>query len=183
MRPLVTIAALLLAFAASAQTPPAAEATAPAAEPKKEVKKSEDGPLTLKSGANTLRLYLLIDATIGTSDNANAAGDRVTGARTAWFSGNRWGLQGKHVVSDDLSVIAKLESEYTVADGAMDTPNVLFNRDAWVGFDSKLHRPAHLSAARTPWPVTSRRTTATPTAPPGSAWTRAAGPTPTTSST
>jgi predicted porin len=160
MRILVTVAAALLAVTASAQTPPPAEAPAapatasPTAAPatpagssalnKEEaaaapVKKGEaPSGFTIKVGADTLNIYGLIDATIGTENNMNATGGRQTGFRTAWFSGNRWGLQARHVVSEDLSIIAKLESEYTVADGAMDTPNVLFNRDAWVGFDSKL---------------------------------------------
>jgi predicted porin len=160
MRILVTVAAALLAVTASAQTPPPAEApAAPATAPptaapatpagssalnKEEaaaapVKKGEaPSGFTIKVGADTLNIYGLIDATIGTENNMNATGGRQTGFRTAWFSGNRWGLQARHVVSEDLSIIAKLESEYTVADGAMDTPNVLFNRDAWVGFDSKL---------------------------------------------
>jgi predicted porin len=120
--------AALLAVTASAQTPPAADA------PKKE----EAAGLTVKLGADTVTVYGLIDATIGTQDNMNATGGRQTGFRTAWFSGNRWGIQAKHPVSTDLSVIAKLESEYTVANGAMDTPNVIFNRDAWVGFESSL---------------------------------------------
>jgi predicted porin len=160
MRFLVTVAAALLAVTASAQTPPAAEAAAapataaPTAAPTtpagsteltKEaaaaapVKKGEaPSGFTIKGGADTLNIFGLIDATIGTMDNVTAAGGRQTGFRTAWFSGNRWGLKARHVVSEDLSIIAKLESEYTVADGAMDTPNVLFNRDAWVGFDSSL---------------------------------------------
>lgn len=146
MRFLVTVAAALLAVTASAQTTPATEApaaaavaAAPAAAPAAPAKKAEGGTgFTIKAGNDSLLIYGLIDATIGTEDNMNATGGRQTGFRTAWFSGNRWGLQAKHVVSDDLSIIAKLESEYLVATGEMDTANVLFNRDAWVGFDSSL---------------------------------------------
>jgi predicted porin len=159
MRFLVTVAAALLAVTASAQTPPetpaaapatAAPTAAPATPPEsaaltKEaaaaapVKKGEaPSGYTIKVGADTLNIYGLIDATIGTEDNMNATGGRQTGFRTAWFSGNRWGLQVRHVVGDDLSIIAKLEGEYTVADGKFDTDNTIFNRDAWVGFDSKL---------------------------------------------
>lgn len=154
----VTVAAALLAATASAQTQPPAEApsavTAPAAEsvakpppamevaaakeaaPARKAAKAEGFVLTV--GDDSLQLYGIIDATVGTADNVTPDGGRLTGFRTAWFSGNRWGLKVKHVVSDDLSIIGKLESEYLVADGSMDTPNVLFNRDAWVGFDSKL---------------------------------------------
>ncbi len=61
----------------------------------------------------------------------------MTSPRVAWFSGNRWGVTGKHVMGDSgLNVIFRLESEFESQTGSMDTPNVLFNRDAWVGVES-----------------------------------------------
>ena len=37
----------------------------------------------------------------------------------------------------DLQVMAKMESEFELPTGNMDTANVLFNRDAWMGFYAK----------------------------------------------
>jgi predicted porin len=87
--------------------------------------------------ADTVTLYGLIDATISDISNANAAGDHKRSTQTAWLSGNRWGITGKHNIADSsLSTIFKLESEFDYQTGEEDTPGVLFNRDAWVGFQS-----------------------------------------------
>jgi predicted porin len=56
----------------------------------------------------------------------------------AWFSGNRWGITGAHAIanSNGLKAIFRLESEFESQTGNMDTPGVLFNRDAWLGLES-----------------------------------------------
>ncbi|MBI3716650.1 MAG: porin [Betaproteobacteria bacterium] len=88
-------------------------------------------------GKSSVTLYGLIDGTISSVTNANAAGQRVTSYQTAWFSGDRWGVTGKRELSNSgLKGIFKLESEYEIATGNQDTPGVLFNRDAWIGFES-----------------------------------------------
>jgi predicted porin len=140
MRLLVIASAALLATTASAQTPPAAEAAdpvinAPATAAAAPAKDAATG-FTIKAADGTLTVYGLIDGTIGTQDNMDASGARQTGFRTAWFSGNRWGFLTRHGVGEGLAIISKLEGEYTVANGAFDTNNVIFNRDAWLGFDS-----------------------------------------------
>lgn len=95
--------------------------------------------LTISSGANSATLYGLIDVSYVNQSNANAAGKSVTGPRVAWFSGNRWGMTGQRQLgaTDDLKAIFKLESEFESQTGNMDTPGTLFNRDAWVGLESK----------------------------------------------
>lgn len=85
---------------------------------------------------SSVTVYGLIDATISTTNNANAKGDRLIGMSTAWFSGNRLGFQGKEDLGGGTSAVFKLEAEYLVATGAMDTPGVLFNRDSWVGLQN-----------------------------------------------
>ncbi len=93
--------------------------------------------LTLASGGNAVTLYGLLDITVSSVDHADAAGHRKVGYQTAWFSGNRWGITGKHDLGvGGLKAIFKLESEYILNTGEMDTPGVLFNRDAWLGFES-----------------------------------------------
>ena len=95
------------------------------------------GGLSYQSGANVVTLYGLIDVTVSSINNANAKGQRVTSYQTAWFSGDRWGITGKRQLDPSgLKAIFKLESEYEAATGNEDTPGVLFNRDAWVGFES-----------------------------------------------
>lgn len=124
------------AQAALAQTQQAAAKAGPSTGT---VAGGEAAGLTYTNGANALTLYGLIDVTLSTSNNANAAGKSLTGTRTAWFSGNRWGLTGKHDLGtgDGLKAIFRLESEFDYQDGAMDSPGVLFNRDAWLGFESE----------------------------------------------
>ena len=85
---------------------------------------------------DVVTLYGLIDATISDISNANAKGDHKRSTQTAWFSGNRWGITGRHGIGENTGIIFKLESEYTFETGEEDTPGVLFNRDAWVGFES-----------------------------------------------
>ncbi|HEY4439213.1 MAG TPA: porin [Candidatus Elarobacter sp.] len=91
--------------------------------------------------ANTdIRLYALLEATIGNQSNSTATGAAAYGLPVSWFSGNRWGIDASQKLSKDpngLSFIAKLESEYELPSGDMDTPGVLFNRDAWVGIQGK----------------------------------------------
>lgn len=95
--------------------------------------------LTITNGVNSATLYGLIDVSYVNQTNANAAGKSVTGPRVAWFSGNRVGLTGQRLLggTDDLKAIFKLESEFESQTGNQDTAGVLFNRDAWVGLDSK----------------------------------------------
>ncbi|MDC8785340.1 porin [Roseateles koreensis] len=94
--------------------------------------------LSYKTPATTVTLYGLIDMTLSNQNHANAAGDNLTNYRVAWFSGNRWGLTGKHDLSaGGLNVIFRLESEFETPTGSMDTPGVLFNRDAWGGLQSE----------------------------------------------
>jgi predicted porin len=95
--------------------------------------------LMVRSGASYAQLYGLIDITYFSKNHADGSGHSVFSPDVAWFSGNRWGLQGQHATGgpDDLSVIFRLESEFESQTGNMDTPGVLFNRDAWLGLQSK----------------------------------------------
>jgi len=87
--------------------------------------------------ADTLTVYGLIDATISDISNANAKGNHKRSYQTAWLSGDRWGITGRHSISEKTGIIFKLESEFDYQTGEEDTPGVLFNRDAWVGFQSE----------------------------------------------
>lgn len=91
-----------------------------------------------KNGANTVKLYGLLEADLIHKTNTNSSGQSLTTLSTPWFSGSRWGISGSRGLGDsDLKAIFKLESEYNVATGAEDTAGVLFNRDSWLGVESK----------------------------------------------
>jgi predicted porin len=97
--------------------------------------KVDAGPIKFPA---ELTPYILIDTSFVSKSNATADGRTKFDMATPWLSGSRWGLKGDIKTNiEGLSVIYKLESEYTTADGAMDTPGVIFNRDAWVGFKSE----------------------------------------------
>jgi predicted porin len=95
--------------------------------------------LTVSRGASSGTLYGLIDITLISKNHANAAGNTLTSPQVAWFSGNRWGLTGQHLIGGqgDLKAIFRLESEFESQTGNLDTAGVLFNRDAWLGLESK----------------------------------------------
>src|SRR5882762_8927470 len=80
-------------------------------------------------------LYGLLDITLSSVSNADIQGDHKNNFQTPWFSGPRWGVIGRRTLPDGApNLIFKLESEFLLDTGGMYTPNVLFNRDAWVGF-------------------------------------------------
>lgn len=125
-------AALEQAQAAAANAKASSEtvAAAPA------TKSNTSGSLTFNSGPVSATLYGLIDVTLF---NKNANGHTTTAPDVAWFSGNRWGITGARELGGDdgLKAIFRLESEFESETGNMDTPGTLFNRDAWLGLESK----------------------------------------------
>jgi predicted porin len=85
---------------------------------------------------DTVTLYGLLDLSLVDRNHATTAGGHSRNMEIGWFSGSRWGITGYHGIGGDSRVIFKLESEIELPTGAEDTPGVLFNRDAWVGFQS-----------------------------------------------
>lgn len=93
--------------------------------------------LTYKTENSSVTLYGLLDVTLSTVDHKNAAGDSLNAIQTPWFSGSRWGITGsRDLNAGGLKAIFRLESEFVPGTGAEDTAGVLFNRDAWAGFQS-----------------------------------------------
>jgi predicted porin len=83
----------------------------------------------------------------GTKNTGNSGGTpagsyaSTLGFQTAWFSGNRLGFDFDHDLGNagpfrDLKIMAKLENEFELPSGTLDTSNGIFNRDAWLGFYS-----------------------------------------------
>lgn len=106
------------------------------------------GSVGLYSNSDTaLRMYGIVEATLSQANNqvVQGQGQNVAGFQTSYFSGNRLGFDAIHLLPDlgakwgmpDLQVMAKMESEFELPTGNMDTANVLFNRDAWMGFYAK----------------------------------------------
>jgi predicted porin len=95
----------------------------------------------------SLHMYGIIEATLSAQSNQpDATGNHkptwAYGFQTSWFSGNRLGFDADHALNGELlglrnlKIIAKMETEFESPTGNFDTPGVLFNRDAWVGFQS-----------------------------------------------
>jgi predicted porin len=95
------------------------------------------------NGNTSLHMYGLIEATGSHANHQTAGGGSATGFQVAWFSGNRLGFDADHALAigdqiglPGLKVISKLETEFELPTGDMDTSDVFFNRDAWMGLYS-----------------------------------------------
>jgi predicted porin len=89
---------------------------------------------------SSVQLYGLMDLSVPTyQSHANANGDHVIGMGLGgepWFSGSRWGLKGAEDIGAGSKIIFRLESEFVVANGQMEDPGQIFDRDAWVGIEN-----------------------------------------------
>ena len=107
------------------------------------------GTLALTAGAlaatgahaqSSVQLYGLMDLSVPTYiTHADANGKHVLGMGNGgepWFSGSRWGLRGSEDLGGGNKLIFTLESEYVVANGQMEDPGQIFDRDAWVGLEN-----------------------------------------------
>jgi predicted porin len=136
----------------NAQPAPAPAAKAPSPAVAKAMSTDQNGVpiiadpagVTLYDNGNTsLRIYGLLEATGSHVNHQTPEGGSTTGFQTSWFSGNRLGFDADHALPNGeqfglpgLKVISKLESELEFPTGNMDTANVFFNRDAWMGLYS-----------------------------------------------
>lgn len=107
--------------------------------------KGGSNAVMLYDNANTtMHIYGIVEATLSDANHQTTGGGTAAGFQTSWFSGNRLGFDADHALAfgdeiglPGLKVISKLETEFELPTGNMDTPNVLFNRDAWMGFYSE----------------------------------------------
>ena len=106
----------------------------------------------IDTNTTKLGIYGLIDLTLATESsggpnaNPNSAtkapiNQRWTGMDVSWMNGNRWGFAGSHLLDKDsqTNLVMKLESEFELPTGNFDGgygEPVIFNRDAWIGFQS-----------------------------------------------
>ncbi|MGF6754383.1 porin [Paraburkholderia sp. GAS42] len=89
---------------------------------------------------SSVQLYGLMDLSVPTyRTHADANGNHVIGMGNdgePWFSGSRWGLKGAEDIGGGSKIIFRLESEFVVANGQMEDPGQIFDRDAWVGIEN-----------------------------------------------
>lgn len=102
--------------------------------------KGSNGVMLYDDSNTDLHMYGIVEATISDVNHQTAGGGTAAGFQTAWFSGNRLGFDADHALSfgdeiglPGLKVTSKLEAEFELPSGGMDTAGVLFNRDAWLG--------------------------------------------------
>ncbi|MGC7516991.1 porin [Pandoraea pneumonica] len=89
---------------------------------------------------SNVTLYGLIDMSVPTyQSNAGPNGAKSFGmgfGGEPWFSGSRWGLKGAEDIGGGNHIIFRLESEFVAANGEMEDPGQIFDRDAWVGIEN-----------------------------------------------
>ena len=105
---------------------------------------AETGVSLYNNGTTSLHIYGLLEATGSHANHQTTGSSSTTGMQVAWFSGNRLGFDADHALAigdsiglPGLKVISKLETEFELPTGDMDTSDVFFNRDAWMGFYSE----------------------------------------------
>src|SRR5471030_1616712 len=132
---------------AAAPVPAARTATVPAAMTTAQngvkLVDAPSGVALYNNGSTSMHIYGLIEATGSHVNHQTTGGGSTTGFQVAWFSGNRMCFDADHALAigdqiglPGLKVISKLETEFELPTGDMDTANVFFNRDAWMGFYS-----------------------------------------------
>ncbi|SEA04042.1 MAG: porin [Paraburkholderia sp.] len=95
---------------------------------------------TAAHAQSSVQLYGLMDLSFPSyRTHADANGNHAIGMGNdgePWFSGSRWGVKGAEDIGGGSKIIFRLESEYVVANGQMEDPNQIFDRDAWVGIQN-----------------------------------------------
>jgi predicted porin len=84
------------------------------------------------SAQGSVTLYGSLDTSIEVTNPGSGWTPRLDSGA---YRGSRVGLRGSEPLSDRTSVIFDLESGFSSATGAFETPGTEFNRQAWVGID------------------------------------------------
>lgn len=86
---------------------------------------------------SSVTLYGIVDTAIRFQTNADAANNNLIGMTVGAVTPSRWGLKGKEDLGGGLSAIFKLENQFQLWSGKLDSSsNQLFKRAAWVGLSS-----------------------------------------------
>ncbi len=87
---------------------------------------------------SSVTLYGIVDAGIGYINNTSSAGKTSGGAHvvkmlSGIWAGNRFGLKGSEDLGGGTKAIFQLEEGFGINDGTLQTPNLGFSRQAYVG--------------------------------------------------
>jgi predicted porin len=80
--------------------------------------------------SSSVTLYGVLDTSL---EVTNPGSGWVARMDSGAYRGSRFGLRGSEQISGDTYVVFTLENGYSAADGSLQTPGVLFNRQAWIG--------------------------------------------------
>lgn len=78
----------------------------------------------------SVTLYGLIDTSLEVTNPGSGWAARLDSGA---YRGSRVGLRGSESLGGDFRLVFALESGFSSANGALETPGTLFNRQAWVG--------------------------------------------------
>ncbi|WP_429303761.1 porin [Paraburkholderia sp. GAS199] len=80
--------------------------------------------------ANTVTLYGVFDTSLEVTNPGSGWTSRLDSGA---YRGSRVGLRGSEQLSGDTFLVFTLENGFSSADGTLQTPGVIFNRQAWIG--------------------------------------------------
>jgi predicted porin len=81
-------------------------------------------------GAGTVTLYGVLDTSLEITDPGSGWTPRLDSGA---YRGSRVGLRGSEPLGNGTDIIFTLENGFSSVDGTLQTPGVLFNRQAWIG--------------------------------------------------
>jgi predicted porin len=81
-------------------------------------------------GAGTVTLYGVLDTSLEVTDPGSGWTPRLDSGA---YRGSRVGLRGSEPLGNGTDLLFTLENGFSSVDGTLQTPGVLFNRQAWIG--------------------------------------------------
>ncbi|WP_408230771.1 MULTISPECIES: porin [Paraburkholderia] len=82
------------------------------------------------AGAGFVSLYGVLDTSLEVTNPGSGWTPRLDSGA---YRGSRFGLLGSEPIGADLAIVFTLENGFSSVDGTLQTPGVLFNRQAWIG--------------------------------------------------
>ncbi|WP_425435536.1 porin [Paraburkholderia ribeironis] len=82
------------------------------------------------ASAGFVSLYGVLDTSIEVTDPGSGWTPRMDSGA---YRGSRFGLHGSEPIGAGTAIVFTLENGFSSADGTLQTPGVLFNRQAWIG--------------------------------------------------
>jgi predicted porin len=86
--------------------------------------------LAVAQDASVVTLYGVLDTSLEVTNPGSGWTPRLDSGA---YRGSRVGLRGSEQLSADTYLVFTLENGFSTTDGTLQTPGVLFNRQAWIG--------------------------------------------------